>query len=110
MGVRGPVLRLDQIPEEKGQYCFIGTLTRRQLRTKTDDKGKAMSDKATFLNLYFEDDTGDCGSTISRFKYDALGAPLMEIPEAEGRDFLVRGTIINDGRKWFFIDKIKELS
>lgn len=110
MGVRGPVLRLDQIPEEKGQYCFIGTLIRRQLRTKTDDKGKALASKPTFLNLYFEDDTGDCGSTISRFKYDAIGAPLMEIPEAEGRDFLVRGTIINDGRKWFFIDKLKELS
>lgn len=109
MGVRGPVLRLDQIPEEKGQYCFIGTLTRRQLRTKTDEKGKAMADKATFLNLYFEDDTGDCGSTISRFKFQAIGAPLMEIPDAEGRDFLVRGTIINDGRKWFFIDKLKEL-
>lgn len=110
MGVRGPVLRLDQIPEEKGQYCFIGTLTRRQLRTKTDDKGKVLASKPTFLNLYFEDDTGDCGSTISRFKYEAIGAPLMDIPEAEGRDFLVRGTIINDGRKWFFIDKLKEIS
>ena len=69
-----------------------------------------MAEKSTFLNLYFEDDTGDCGSTISRFKYAQWGAPLMEIPDAEGRDYLVRGTIINDGRKWFFIDKIKELT
>jgi len=110
MPINGKVLRLDQIPEEKGTYCFIGTLTRRQLRTKTDDEGKALADKATFLNLFFEDDTGDCGSTINRLKYPLMGAPLMEIPDAEGRDYLVRGTIINDGRKWFFIDKMQELS
>jgi len=109
-GVRGPVLRLDQIPEEKGQYCFIATLTRRQLRTKTDDSGKALSDNSTFLNLYWEDDTGECGSTISRFKFASMGQPLMDLPEAEGRDYLVRGTILNDGRKWFFIDKLKEIS
>jgi len=111
MGVRGPILRLDQIPEEKGQYCFIATLTRRQLREKTDaGTGKVVKDKPTFLNLYWEDDTGECGSTISRFKYPIMGEPLMEIPDAEGRDYLVRGTIINEGRKWFFIDKLKELS
>jgi len=110
-GIRGPILRLDQVPEEKGQYCFIATLTKRQLRTKTDDKGKAMASKATFLNLYWEDDSGDCGSTISRFKYEEMGAPIMEIPDAEGRDFLVRGTIINEGQNnWFFIDKLKELT
>ncbi len=109
-GILGPVLRIDQIPEEKGQYCFIGTLVKRQLRTKTDDKGKALPNKATFLNLFFEDDTGEVGCCISRFKYDTLGAPLMELAEAEGKDFLVRGTIISDGRVWLFIDKIKELA
>ena len=109
-GIQGPVLRIDQIPEEKGQYCFIGTLVKRQLRTKTDEKGKALANKATFLNLFFEDDTGEVGCCISRFKYDAIGAPLMELPEAEGRDFLVRGTIISDGRVWLFVDKIKELT
>jgi len=109
-GIQGPVLRIDQIPEEKGQYCFIGTLVKRQLRTKTDGKGKALANKATFLNLFFEDDTGEVGCCISRFKYDAIGAPLMELPEAEGRDFLVRGTIISDGRVWLFVDKIKELN
>ncbi len=101
-GVTGPILTLDAIPETKGNYCFIATLTRRQLRTKEDG--------TVFLNLYWEDDTGDAGSTISKLKFPAMGKPLMEIPDAEGRDYLVRATIINDGRKWFFIDKLKELT
>jgi len=100
-GIAGPILTLDMIPEERGNYCFIATLTRRQPRTKDDG--------TQFLNLYWEDDTGNAGSTISRFKYPTMGVALMEIPDAEGRDFLVRATIINDGRKWFFIDKFKEL-
>jgi DNA polymerase III alpha subunit len=95
--VRGRILRISSIPENTvGNYCFIAKLVRKQLKEKA---GKP------YLNLFWEDDTGEVGSTINRFKYDAL-SPLV----AEEKDFLVRGNIIEGGRgKWIFIENLKEL-
>lgn len=110
------IWRIGEIPEEKGTYFFIGTLTRKALRDKNspDDVNKRDGQKipgpSVFLNMYFEDDTGDCGSTVSRFKYEEIGQDIWEDPDAEGRDYLVKGNIIEDGRKWLFIEKLVEIS
>lgn len=112
--IKGPILPINEIPGQKGNYCFIGKLTKRQLRDLNDPhylakrKGERFEKNSFFLNLFFEDDTGDVGCTVNRWKY-----PKFEwINEAswEGKDFLVRGNIINDdGRVWIFIENIKEL-
>ena len=107
-GVRGPVMRIADIPELKGDYCFIGTLKRRMLKTKTDKDGKPLGRNSQYLNMIFEDDTGEMGATINRRLYPSLGAPLME-ENTEGRDFILRGAILDNGRKWLFIENIMEL-
>lgn len=107
-GVSGPVMRIADIPELKGQYCFIGVLKRRMLKTKMDGDGKPLGRNAQYLNMIFEDDTGEMGATVNRRLYPSLGAPLME-ENTEGRDFILRGSILDNGRKWLFIENIKEL-
>lgn len=91
---------IDDIPEEKGKYVFLGKLVRAVEREKTEN------DK--FINLFFEDDSGECGCTINRFK--AAGYRYLLEPDALDKDYLVRADIISDGRKWFFLSKIREIS
>ena len=95
---------IDEMPQKKGTYNFIGTLRRVDKRQKTDSDGKVIGH---FINLYFEDDSGDVGCTINRFKFAKFQWLLEEA--VVGHDFLVRGEIINDGRQWLFVDNLKEL-
>jgi DNA polymerase III alpha subunit len=99
---KGSILQLDEIPEEKGSYCFIGKLVKAVKREKADS-GK----DNWFINLYFEDDSGETGCTINRFK--AAGFQYLLEEDALNKDYLVRADIINSGRKWFFLSKLKEL-
>ncbi len=103
-GVRNqPIYQIDDVPARKGSYCFIGKLVKATRREK-EQSGK----NNWFINLYFEDDSGDCGCTINRFKAPQFAYLLEE--DALEKDYLVRGDIINDdGRAWFFLSKIKEL-
>jgi DNA polymerase-3 subunit alpha len=107
-GVSGPVMKIAEIPDLKGNYCFIGVLRKRMLKTKMDADGKPAGRNPTYLNMIFEDDTGEMGATINRRLYPSLGAPLMD-ENTEGRDFILRGSILDNGRKWLFIENIKEL-
>lgn len=112
-GFKGPVLRIKDIPETKGEYAFIGRIVRRQQRDKNSDAevakrdGQKIKGNSTFINLYIEDDTGEIGGTINRNKAPDFQWVLDE--SMEGRDFFFRGNVINDGRKWIFFDKIIEL-
>lgn len=99
-GLSQSVLTIDEIPDQKGTYIFIGKMLRRQMR-----QNKAGKD---FCNLYFEDDTGDVGCTINQFKWRQF-TWLME-DNYDGCDFVVKGNIINeDGRKWLFIENLVQL-
>lgn len=112
-GIRGPVLRIKDIPEQKGNYAFIGRIVRKQTKdaneaSKVAARGGTKYDKNTsFTNVFVEDDTGQVGCTINRFKSEAFKWFIDS--DTDGRDFLVRGNIIGDGRKWIFIDAIVEL-
>ena len=103
-GAKGPIYRIADIPEEKGRYTFLGRLTRRQPRTKTNSKGEVVGE---FCNLYFEDDTGVVGCTINQFKWKNFDW-LME-DNYDGEDWIVKGNIINDGRLWLFIENLIQL-
>lgn len=110
-GVSGPVVTIETITEKKGDYCFIGTLKQRNLRDLNETQslvkrgGKRETRNELFLNLTFEDDTSSILATINRWRYPDIGAPLMEM-EADGKDFLVRGRIRNDGWRKIDIEKI----
>jgi hypothetical protein len=69
--------------------------------------GKVFSDNTHFINLQFEDDTGECGGTVNRFKAADFQWLLDE--DMKGRDFFIRGNIIGEGRRWIFVDNIVEL-
>jgi len=110
-GVTGPVVTIETITEKKGEYCFIGTLKQRNLRDLNETQslvrrgGKRENHHELFLNLTFEDDTSSILATINRWRYPDIGIPLMEM-EADGKDFLIRGRIRQDGWRKIDIEKI----
>jgi hypothetical protein len=112
-GFKGPVLRLKDIPEAKGNYAFLGRIKRVMKKDANDEArlakrdGRKYDKQTWFINLIIEDDTGEVGATINRFKAENFAWLTEEV--MEDRDFFFRGNIINDGRKWFFIDNIVEL-
>jgi DNA polymerase III alpha subunit len=114
-GVRGPVLNIEDIPETKGEYLFLATLKDRNLRDLNETQslakrgGKLIHHNNLFLNLQVEDDTGSILCTINRWKYAQLGKPLME-EASDGHDFLIRGEIIEDGRRKIHISKMVKMS
>lgn len=112
--ITGPIVKIEDIPEKAGEYCFIATLKERNLRDLNETQslakrgGKMMHYNNLFLNLQLEDDTGSILATIDRWKYPTLGKPLME-EASDGCDFLIRGHIREDGRRKITITKIKKL-
>jgi DNA polymerase III alpha subunit len=112
--INGPIVKIEDIPERKGEYCFIATLKERNLRDLNETQslakrgGKVMHYNNLFLNLQLEDDTGSILATINRWQYPKIGKPLME-EASDGHDFLIRGEIMEDGRRKINISKIKRL-
>ena len=112
-GFRGPIMRIKDIPDHKGNYAFVGRIMRRQVRDMNDPdrlakrNGQRLERDNKFANLFIEDDTGEIACTINRFKYklfeDVIDGPI------EGKDFFFRGDIIEDGRKWIFLSTVVEL-
>jgi hypothetical protein len=113
-GISGPVLKIEDIPEKRGEYCFIATLKVRNLRDLNETQslakrnGRIVHYNNLFLNLQVEDDTGAILCTVNRYRYAQLGKPLME-EESDGCDFLIRGEIREDGRRKIDISKMVKL-
>lgn len=112
-GVKPPLWRIRDIPEEKGEYAFLGRITKRKHVDANEPErvakrdGKKFTRDTHFINLTIEDDTGEVGATINRFKASAFKWLIED--DISGRDFLFRGNIIEQGRKYFFIEKVLEL-
>jgi hypothetical protein len=112
-GFRGPVMKIKDIPDGKGNYAFIGRIVRVQNRDKNSDSdvakrdGQKMKGPSRFINLTIEDDTGQLGATINRFKYEDFKWLTEE--DVGGRDFFFRGNVINDTGRWIFLDNVVEL-
>jgi DNA polymerase III alpha subunit len=112
-GIKPPVYRLRDLPEAKGEYAFLGRITSKKHVDANEparvDKrgGKKFTKDTHFINLTIEDDTGEVGATINRFKAGQFEWLLTE--DLAGRDFLFRGNVIEEGRKWLFLDKVIEL-
>lgn len=111
---RGRVVEdIANIEEGKGTHTFLGKLIKRQERDLNSEHylkkrgGQKFNDKTTFMNVFFEDDTGDIGCTINRYKYDQFA--WLNDADMEGRDFIVKGNIINDNGVWIFIEQVKEI-
>lgn len=100
---------ISKIEQGKGSHTFVGKLLRQQERDLNDPSyvskrnGVRFTEATKFLNVFFEDDTGDIGCTISRWKFDEFD--WLE----DGKDYIIIGNIINDTGKWIFIEQIKEL-
>jgi DNA polymerase III alpha subunit len=112
-GFKGPIFMLADIPEEKGNYAFLGRIVRKQQRDKNTPEevakrnGQKFATNSTFINLTIQDDSGETGATINRFKAGNFDWLLTE--NLAGRDFFFRGNIIENGKRWIFIDNIVEL-
>jgi DNA polymerase-3 subunit alpha len=113
-GVSGPVVDIIKIEEKKGNYCFIGTLKQRNLRDMNETQsltrrgGKMEVRNELFLNLTFEDDTSSILATVNRWRYPSIGKPLME-QNVDEKDFIVRGSIRQDGWRKIDIESIRML-
>lgn len=112
-GIRPPVYRIRDIPEDKGEYAFLGRVVSRKHVDDNDPArvekrgGKRRVKDTHFINVTFEDDTGEVSATINRFKASQYNWLLEE--DLSGRDFLIRGNVIEQGRRWLFVDKIIEI-
>lgn len=114
-GIRGSVTKIKDIPPVKGNYAFLGRITKKVVRDLNDAaglakrNGKAETKNTTFINVYVEDDTDEVGMTINRWK--APNYQWLVDQNLEGRDFFIRGDIINegDGRRWLFVETILEM-
>jgi hypothetical protein len=111
-GAKPPVLKIKDIPAKKGEYAFLGHIVTRSRRDANDPSkvsqrgGKVYAKDNWFINLKIEDDTGEIGATINRFKAKEFEWLL----EGDKGDLFFRGNIINEGdRKWIFIDKVLEI-
>lgn len=115
LGIRSKVLRIKDIPPIKGNYAFLGRITRKVVRDLNDPvavakrNGRLETKNTTFINIYVEDDTDEVGMTINRWKTPQYQWLLEEL--LEGRDFFVRADIINegDGRRWLFVENLVEM-
>jgi DNA polymerase III alpha subunit len=99
--IQNKIWQIEDIPAEKGDYTFLGRLTKIMEREK---------DGNHYALLFFSDDTGEMPCTVNRFKWGDFkvgsdGKPIFKI----GLPYVVRGNIINDGRKWLFIEKARPL-
>lgn len=112
-GIRGPVVRIKDI-DEKGNYAFMGKIVRKIKKDKNSEEelakrnGKRETRNTFHINLYVADDTAEIGMTINRFKASAFEWLMDE--NLDGRDFLIRGSVIEDGRAWLFVDNIVEIT
>lgn len=112
-GIRPPVYRIRDIPDAKGSYAFLGRIIKRNVvdddapeRVAKRD-GKKRGRDHQFINLTVEDDTGELGGTINRFKFEQFKWLAEE--DIVGRDFLFRGNVIEAGRRWVFLENAIEL-
>lgn len=99
--IQNKIWQIEDIPAEKGDYTFLGRLTKILEREK---------DGAQYALLFFSDDTGEMPCTVNKYKWGDFkvgpdGKPIFKI----GLPYVVRGNIINDGRKWLFIEKARQL-
>lgn len=112
-GFKPPIYKLKDIPEKKGEYAFMGRIKRVMKKDANDEArvakrdGRKYDTKTWFINLAIEDDTGEVGATINRFKAEDFAWLTEQV--IDGRDFFFRGNIIRDGGKWLFIDNVVEL-
>jgi DNA polymerase III alpha subunit len=112
-GFKGPIFMIADIPEEKGNYAFLGRVVRKAQRDKNSPEevakrnGQKLATNTYFINLTIQDDSGEVGATINRFKATNFDWLLSE--NLAGRDFFFRGNIIENGKRWIFIDNIVEL-
>lgn len=112
-GIKPPVYRVKDIPDVKGNYAFLGRVTKKNVvdddapeRVAKRD-GKKRGKDHLFINVTVEDDTGEISGTINRFKFDQF--KWLAEGDVTGKDFLFRGNVIEAGRRWLFFDNILEL-
>jgi DNA polymerase III alpha subunit len=112
-GFKGPIYVTADLPDQKGNYAFLGRIVRKTQRDKNSPEevakrnGQKFATNTYFINLTIQDDAGEVGATINRFKADQFSWLLQE--NLSGRDFFFRGNIIENGKRWIFIDNIVEL-
>ena len=113
MGIKGHVTFIRDIPEGKGSYAFLARITDKQKKDHNEPDRVAKRDgqiydkNSEFLNLTFEDDTGEIRGTINRFKTPEFMWIMKE--SMEGRDFLIRANVIHSDSRWIFVDNLVEL-
>lgn len=101
--------------KEKGRFCVIGRLVKKNLRDLNDEKyvmkrGSRIEDRDTAI-LFFniEDDTGQLLCRVGERKFAAIGKKIVE-QGAIGQWFAVLGDLPDWDFKLLFVENVKWLS
>ncbi|MCP4256827.1 MAG: DNA polymerase III subunit alpha [Planctomycetes bacterium] len=104
---------------EKGDYTFIGKLTRKKVKDlntiqeieKRD--GEVYKENTVCLNLTLEDDTSEIMARIPRNKFDEFANEIIERDDFKERKdvnwYIIKGRIISDEIRFIFINNIHYL-
>ena len=105
---------IDLDTDRPGTFVFFGKLKEKNLRDMNEAvnlakrNGRRVESNNLWLNLTFEDDTGQIICTIDRFKYSRMGKPLVEGGRL-GDWYLIKGTLKSGFRK-IYVDKLRKLT
>ena len=113
--IASKIWRIGDITDNhEGEVLIIGKITAVTLRDHNDATnvarrgGKLMGGPISFLNVVFEDDTGEIIGTVSRFKFEKL-APLLMATENNNCWYLIKGFVQSGWRK-ISISRYKKLT
>lgn len=110
----GPPTKIVDI-HKKGKYTFVAKLMHKNVRDLNEamnvsKRGGEIFTEDTFLmNLNFEDDTDSLMGRISRKDFTRLAPDIVEFGREEIDWYLVKGDIISDDIRFFFIKAIHRL-
>lgn len=113
--ILSPIIEINTITSDSdGGFLVIGKLIEKNLRDHNEvvnlqkRGGKKMEGQSLFLNVTIEDDTGSITCGINRYKYLALGKPIVEEGKI-GDWYLIKGNNRRGFRR-LAVERIRKLS
>jgi len=115
VGLPRPAEKIVNINGE-GDYCFIGTLTRKNIRDLNETVflekrgGERIEDNTKYLNFRVEDDTDQMNCTIGRWDYDKYGREIGETGRLFKDWYIIKGKIKSDQWRRVNVESIMNLN
>lgn len=102
--------------QEKGEYVFVGMLTKRSLKDLNDSKmitkrgGDYVKGPSSYVSMVLEDDTGFINVSIGRFQFEEIGHIVTDDTQLNKDWFVCYGKLTNKKYKRVYIENIRKIT